>query len=299
MGRRAERLELEEIVSSHVPRDGVVALGGLHFHNTPMALVREIIRRRIPIARLVPPVDGSINADQLIGAGLVGEIHTPYVGLEHIGMAPRFRAAVESGRLRVRETEEAGFMFGIQAGATGVPFAVLPEGFFPDGDGIPTVPSVNRDDYAEIVDPFDGRRHPVARAIVPDVSLIQCQLVDAEGNLGYLGSPFFDFEIARAGRACVALVDRAVDVLPASCTLKIPSFLVDAICVLEGGAHPAGSHRHYRFDEDHIRDYAGRAKTEEGFEQYVREVIGADEASYREAADVEERIEALRSEEPK
>lgn len=295
MGRAAKQCGLEELVSAHVPGDGVVAIGGLHFHNTPMALVREIIRNRIPIARLVPPVDGSINADQLIGANLVGEIHTPYMGLEHIGMAPRFRAAVEGGTLRVRETEEAGFMFGIQAGAGGLPFAVLPEGFFPEDEGIPTVPTVNRVDYAEIVDPFDGKRHHVARAIVPDVALLQCQLVDAEGNLGYLGSPFFDYEIARAARACIALVDRVVDTLPASCTLKMPSFFVDAYCVLDGGAHPAGSHRHYRFDEDHIRDYAGRAKTHEGFEQYLREVIGADEAAYREAAEVEARLETLRA----
>jgi glutaconate CoA-transferase subunit A len=296
MGRAAERRELEQLVATFVPRDAVVALGGLHFHNTPMALVREIIRNRIPIARLVPPVDGSINADQLIGAGLVGEIHTPYVGLEHIGMAPRFRAAVEGGTLRVRETEEAGFMFGIQAGATGLPFAVLPAGFFPEDDERPTVPTANRDDYAEIVDPFDGGRHHVARAIVPDVALLQCQLVDAEGNLGYLGSPFFDFEIARAARVCVALVDRAVDRLPDRCTLKVPSFLVDAYCVLEGGAHPAGSHRHYRFDEDHIRYYAGRARSDEGFARYVDEVIGTDETSYREAARVEERLAALRAE---
>lgn len=297
MGRPAERYDLREMVAAQVPRDAVVALGGLHFHNTPMALVREIIRQRIPIARLVPPVDGSINADQLIGAGLVGEIHTPYVGLEHIGMAPRFRAAVEGGRLRVRETEEAGFMFGIQAGASGLPFAVLPSGFFPEDEDRPTVPSVNRDDYAEIVDPFDGGRHHVARAIRPDVALLHCQLVDAHGNLGYLGGPFFDFEIARAARACVALVDRLVDELPARCTLKIPAFLVDGYCVLESGAHPAGSHRHYRFDEDHIRDYARQARSDEGFERYRREVIGADEAAYRGAVDIEARMAALGVEE--
>jgi glutaconate CoA-transferase subunit A len=296
MGKVTQKLELGEMVAANVHDGDVVALGGLHFHNTPMAAVRELIRRRIRIKRLVPPVDGSINADQLIGAGLVEEIQTPYVGLEHIGMAPRFRAAVEGGRLRVRETEEAGFVFGIQAGAAGLPFAVLPEGFFPEGSSLPTVPSVNEDDYRQLVDPFTGATHHAARAIRPDVAILHCQLIDRRGNGGYLGSGFFDSDVARASERCIVVAEREVESLPAECRGHLPGFVVDAYCVLEHGAHPAGSHRLYRFDEDHIRAYAEAARTDAGFDAYREQMIGPDEDSYRRAADVAARIDQLRSE---
>ena len=39
-----------------------------------------------------------INADLMIGSGLVEEILTAYVGMEHIGLAPNFRKAVEKRR---------------------------------------------------------------------------------------------------------------------------------------------------------------------------------------------------------
>ena len=123
MGKLSRRLRLEECVAEYIRDDDAVAIGGLHFHNTPMALVREVIRKRVRLGSLIPPIDGSINADQLIGAGLVDEILSAFVGLEIFGLAPRFRASVEGGDLRVREFEEAGFALAIVAGAAGLPFA--------------------------------------------------------------------------------------------------------------------------------------------------------------------------------
>jgi glutaconate CoA-transferase subunit A len=296
MGKLARRVELEALVSEHVDAGCSLALGGLHFHNTPMAAVRELIRQSVAIGRLIPPVDGSINADQLIGAGLVEEIHTAYVGLEHFGMAPRFRAAAESGALRVRETEEAGFMLGLQAAATGLPFVVLPEGFFPPPGSEPTVPDVNRVDYREIEDPFTGRRHHAARAVKPDVAIVHCQAIDARGNGGFLGAAFFDVEVARAADRCLVVAERQSDELPSECTAHLPGFLVDAYCVLEGGAHPASSHGLYRFDAEHIRAYAEQARTDEGFAGYRERTIGRSEAEYRQAAGVEARLRELAEE---
>lgn len=250
-----------------------------------MAVVREIVRQDIPLGTLIPPVDGSISADILIGAGLVTEVHTPYLGLEHFGMAGRFRAAAESGRLRVRETEEAGFVLGLAAGAAGQPFVVLPEGFFPvPADGRPTVPTVNPDDYAEVVDPFTGRTHHAARAIVPDLAVIHCQLVDRRGNGGFLAGAFHDVETAQAARACVVLAEEAVDELPSDCAGHLPGFLVDACCVLEGGAHPGASHGRYGYDEEQLVAYAEASGTDAGFARYRDEAIGPSEDAYRRRA---------------
>ena len=293
MRRAVREVALEALIADHVKPGCSLALGGLHFHNTPMAAVREIIRQGIPLQRLIPPVDGSVNADQLIGAGLVTEIHTPYVGLEYLGMAPRFRAAAESGALRVRETEEAGFLLGLHAGASGLPFVVLPERFFPDGDGVPTVPEANRVDYREIVDPFTGCTHHAARAIRPDVAIIHCQAIDRRGNGAFFGAAFFDIEVAKAAAVCIVVAEQEVDALPAECAAYLPGFVVDAYIVIEGGAHPASSHGLYRHDEDHLRQYASAAATLEGFAAYCELVIGPSEADYREAADVATRCREL------
>ena len=103
MAKIARRLSLPALIAEYLLPDASLALGGLHFHNTPMALVREIIRQAIPIAHLVPPLDGSINADQLIGAGLVREVQLAYVGAEIYGLAGRFRAAAEAGSVALRD----------------------------------------------------------------------------------------------------------------------------------------------------------------------------------------------------
>jgi glutaconate CoA-transferase subunit A len=258
-----------------------------------MAMVRELIRQEIPIGRLVPPADGSINADQLIGAGLVEEVHAPYVGLEHFGMAGRFRAAAEAGTLKVRECEEAGFMLGLLAGAAGQPFVTLPEGFMPEDSGTPTVTSVNPGDYRPVEDPFTGRVHVAARAITPDVAVIHCQVIDRRGNCGFLGGAFMDVELAKASRAVVAIVEREVDELPSTCRAHLPGFVVDAYAVVPHGAHPGSSHGVYRQDAAHLAAYAQAARSDEGFAGYRREMIGDSEAAYRRNAEIEHRMAEL------
>jgi glutaconate CoA-transferase subunit A len=293
MGKVAERLDLDACVRRFVAPGVALGLGGLHFHNMPMALVREVIRQEIPLGRLIPSIDGSIDADQLIGAGLVEEVQIAYLGMEIYGLAPRFRAAVEAGRLRVRDCEEAGFALGLAAAAAGQPFVALPEGYFPQGGAIPTVPSVNPEDYREVEDPFTGRRHTLVRAITPDVAMVHCQAIDARGNCGFLGATFLDVELAKAARVCIVQAERECEELPAECRGYLPGYVVDAYCVVEGGAHPGSSHGLYTYDDEHIRRYTTAAGTAAGFEAYRRDVISASERDYLTGQDLPERLSEL------
>lgn len=293
MGKIAARKALEACVAEHVPDGASVGLGGLHFHNMPMALVRELIRQQKRISHLVPGLDGSLSADQLIGAGLVAEVQVAYLGLEVHGLAPRFRAAAEAGAVRVRDCDEGGLALALRAGAAGQPFAALPAGFFPADPELPTVPSVNRDDYRELTDPFSGETHTVVRAVAPDVALLHCQAVDARGNCGFLGGEFLDLELARAARVCVVEAERQYEELPPACRAALPGYAVDAYCVVPGGAHPGSSHGLYREDEEHLRRYAELAATEAGFARYRAGTIAASEAEYRAAAGLPGRTEEL------
>ena len=293
MGKIAQHRTLEDLISEFVPPGGVIGVGGLHFHNTPMAMVRELIRQQVAIRLLIPPLDGSINADMLIGAGLVEEVRLAYLGMEIFGLARRFRAAAESGSLKVRDNEEAGFALAIIAGAAGQPFAMLPPGMLPAPGPIPTVRGVNPVDYRAVIDPFTGAEQIAVQAISPDVSLIHAQLIDRRGNCGFLGATFLDAEIARAGKICLVQAEQEVEDLPAECRGYLPGYVVDAYCVVEGGAHPASSHGLYGYDPEHLELYVAASASDAGFARYCREVIGPSEAFYRKAASVLARIAKL------
>lgn len=293
MGKIARRLSLEALIAERLRPDVTLGLGGLHFHNTPMAMVREVVRQRIPIQVLIPPLDGSINADQLIGAGLVSEVQVAYLGTEMFGLAGRFRAAAEAGSLRVRDCEEAGFTLALRAGASGLPFAVLPHGFLPEPGDIPSVRSVNPHDYQAVRNPFTGACEVLVRAIVPDVALIHCQLIDRRGNCGFLGAPFLDLDVARAARVCLVQAEREVEELPVECRAVLPGYVVDAYCVLDGGAHPGSSHGLYGYDQAHIESYVAAARSAPGYARYRDTVIGVSEQAYRAAVDIGARLREL------
>ena len=293
MGKIAQEFGLEALIREHLAPGASLAIGGLHFHNTPMALVREIIRQNIALSLLVPPLDGSINADQLIGAGLVEELRFAYVGAEIFGLAGRFRAAAEAGTLRLRDCEEAGFTLALRAGAAGLPFAALPLGFMPPSGDIPDVMTVNPHDHQRITDPFSGKSVALVRAIAPDVAIIHCQVIDRDGNCGFLGAPFLDLEVARAARVCLVQAERLVEVLPAHCHATLPGYVVDAFCVLTGGAHPAAAHGCYSYDAQHIESYLSAAQSAAGYAHYRAHVIGVNEDDYRRAVDIDARLALL------
>ena len=96
--------------------DGMtVGIGGWIFHSQPMALVRGIVRRGIKDLRLVP-APGSIAPDMLIAAGAVRETACVFISFEHLGLAPGFRRAAQSGAIKVLEMDGPGIAGGLRAG---------------------------------------------------------------------------------------------------------------------------------------------------------------------------------------
>ena len=93
-------LTLAEAIA-RIPVGAVVGLGGNTFHRAPCAAVHELVRQQKQVA-LVKSA-GSYEVDVLVGAGLVERVQAAYVGFETLGLAPRYRRALESGRLRLTE----------------------------------------------------------------------------------------------------------------------------------------------------------------------------------------------------
>lgn len=274
---------LDEAVAHLVPDGvGLLAVGGMHLHNNPMALVREVVRQNRRVARLLTSPCGAFNADLLIAAGLVGEVATSYVGFEHLGLAPAFRRAVESGSLRVLECDEAYITHGLTAGGGGLPFVALPAGL-----EVSDVWKANPESYQLVEDPFTGRQVLAARPLAPDVALVHAAMADAAGNAVLAGAHFVDRAMVLAAKTVVLQVERVVptdEVSRHPVGTTIPGFLVHGVVEAPGGCHPTASHGQYRYDEDHLRTYLARAATPEGAHGYLEEfVTGTTEPGYARA----------------
>jgi glutaconate CoA-transferase subunit A len=247
---------------------GLLAVGGMHMHNNPMELMRELIRHRRHVHRLLTSPSASLAADLLIGAGLVDEVATAYIGFEHLGLAPAYRRAAESGTVTVLELCEAAIVHGLYAGAGGLPLMALPPGL-----ELSDVSSANPEHFRTITDPFTGERILVAAPLRPDVALIHAMAADEQGNVYFAGAHFTDRLMAMAAKTVIVQVERVAEpgeiaAHPAESVL--PGFLVSAVVVAPHGCLPTASHGSYRYQEDELLAYIKLARTESGFAEYLQ-----------------------------
>jgi len=237
-----------------------LAIGGSLFHNKPMSLVREIVRRGTRRLTVVAMTQASIDVDLLIAAGCVEEVRVPYLGFEYLGLASNFRRHSADGRLRVWDCDETQVIAGVEAAAKN-----LPSGITKTGVGTDLLRS--NPDLRAIDDPITGEPMVAVPAIRPDVSIIHASRGDRWGNLAYAGYPFSDVLIAeathRSGGKVIASVD---EIVPPSLIAADPfrttiaHILVDAIVEAPWGAHPCSSHGSYQYDEAYIAHYQAEAR---------------------------------------
>ncbi|MGI8588600.1 MAG: CoA transferase subunit A [Chloroflexia bacterium] len=258
-----------EAISRFVPADcPSLVVGGMHLHNMPMALVRELVRRRAGrrIGRLIAGPAAGIGADMLIGAGLVGEVVVSYIGMEHFGLAPAFRRAVAEGRLVVHDMDALSLLEAVRAGGAGLPFAAVPDVSRTD---LPEMPGGL---YRRIPDPFGGGTAWVVPPLRPSVALICCQEADEYGNGIFRGATFADGMFALAADTVILQVEKLIGheaVLRAPAAVGIPGFRVSAVVPVGFGCHPTSSHRYYNYDDIHLQTYMRFAATEDGFGEYI------------------------------
>ncbi len=98
---KAEFIGLKDAVSRIADGASVVIAGSMA--NSPMALIREMIReRKKDLDLFVSPI-GGINIDILIGANAVRSLEFPQISMGEYGLAPNFRRASEKGRIKLKE----------------------------------------------------------------------------------------------------------------------------------------------------------------------------------------------------
>jgi glutaconate CoA-transferase, subunit A len=230
----AEIVSLAEAIAATVRDGDTVAMEGFT-HLIPHAAGHEVVRQRrreLTLVRMTP----DIVYDQLIGAGCVRKLIFSWAGNPGVGSLHRFRDAVEHswpGPLELEEHSHAGMANRYQAGACGLPFAIL-RGYRGTSLAAQTA------GVAEITCPFTGELLTAVSALRPDVAVIHAQQADRRGNVQYWGITGVQKEAVLASARSVVTVEELVDELPTRPgAVVLPAWSVGYIAVVPGGAHPS------------------------------------------------------------
>jgi glutaconate CoA-transferase subunit A len=259
---------LDELVA-RVP-DGASVAVPPDYSGCAMAAVRALIRRGIRNLHLIGAPQAGFQADMLIGAGCVDVIETSAVTLDEYGQAPRFRTAVSSGAITIRDAICPAIHAGLQAAEKGVPFIPL-RGIL--GSDV----QKHRADWRIIDNPF-SEDDPILLlpAIRPDVALFHARLADKDGNV-WIGVRRELMTMAHASRQTLVTVETiAEETLLAderTAAGTIPSLYVTALAEVPEGAWPLGLRGCYPPDAEHLRRYVKLATTAEGFDRYLEEDV--------------------------
>jgi glutaconate CoA-transferase, subunit A len=260
-------------LAARIPDGASLALAP-DYSGCALAVVRALIRRRARGLHLIGVPQLGFQADLLVGAGCVASVETAAVTLGEQGPAPRFVAAVKSGRIALRDSTCPVLHAGLQAAEKGVPFLPL--------RGILGSDLVrHRTEWRVIDNPFrdpGGADDPIllAPAIRPDVALFHAAHADHAGNV-WIGVRRELMTMAHAARTTLITVEAiTVDDLLAddlSAAGTIPALYVSALAEAREGAWPVGLRGAYPPDLEHLRLYAELAASERGFERYLERFV--------------------------
>ena len=270
-----------EDLAARIPDGALVALPP-DYSMPPMALVRELIRRKSRNLRLLGvPVLG-MCADLLIGAGCVAEVESSAVSLGEAGLAPRFTEAVEKGEIRMRDATCPAVHTALQASEKGVPFMPL-RGVL--GSDLVKL----RADWQVAQNPFTKKEDPIlfVPAIAPDVALFHARWADEAGNV-WVGRRRELATIAHAAKRAFVTYEelKPGDMLEDELLAPgvISATYITGTAPAKRGAWPLGIAGVYDIDDAHLAQYAKAARTRDGFQRYLEEFVCTPAKSYSPAS---------------
>ncbi|HEY5664338.1 MAG TPA: CoA-transferase [Ilumatobacter sp.] len=265
-----EFLDLGEAIARHVHDGDVVALEGFT-HLIPFAAAHEIIRqgrRDLTLVRMTP----DIVYDQMIGAGCARKLIFSWGGNPGVGSLHRFREAIQDHwphRLEIEEHSHAGMAARWQAGASGLPFGAL-RGYV--GTGLVE----HTDTIATVTCPFTGEELTAVPALNPDVGIIHAQQADRHGNVMLWGITGVQKECVLASRRAIVTVEEVVDSFaPRVNGVVLPGWVVDAVVVVPGGAHPSYASGYSERDNPWYARWDEISRDRESFADWLVEIGAA------------------------
>lgn len=265
-------MTLAEAVERFVPDGASVAMGLQLESMIPFAAGHEIIRQCKRDLTLVGPIS-DILFDQMIGAGCARRVVAAWVGNVMMGSAYNFRRAIEEGVPHpVEMVDHTNFTvaLALHAAALGVPF--LPTYTTMGSDIFGRAAGRNTPGLAEFQAPFTGESMTAVRALAPDVTILQAQRADKEGNTHVWGNLGASPDAARAAKAVIVVAEEIVSAKVIASDPNrtvIPGFLVSAVVEAPYGAHPSPVQGYYNRDNRFYQEYHRGTKTRADFETWL------------------------------
>lgn len=264
---RSKRTSLSEAIA-RIPDGGKVAIGGTTIHRAPGAAIHEIVRQGKRGLELIK-AGGSYDIDLLCAARCASSVSAGYIGYETVlGLAPSYRAAVESGAVVASEHACYTIISGLRAAIQGVPF-------------MPVAGLIGSDllaarDFRMVTDPYSGEEVVAIKAIRPDVALIHVHEADELGNSRINGSVFEDLLMAQAADCVIVTAERIVDgsvfaADPGYATLS--SLYVDAVVEAPRGAWPLGCAGEYDPDIAYLTEFVRASKDQQTLQAFIQEHV--------------------------
>ncbi len=221
----------------------VFGVGGHHFARLPMALLATIAARGVRDLRYAAWA-GGLALEWLLEAGAVASADLCFSSLDIFGLPPRFRAAVESGALPVRDWTALAMIEALTAAKKNLPAAMFqcPVG----SDMMERIPGART-----VVDPLSGESVGMVPPLRLDTIVLHAARADESGNVQFVGARALDLAMVGAARRVLVTVEEIVPVgglAAAGRQTVITRNQVTAIAHVPGGAWPTSCLPFYATD---------------------------------------------------
>jgi glutaconate CoA-transferase, subunit A len=239
----------------------------------PLALTHEIIRQKKK--KLMCFQQGGIEEiDQLIESETIDRLVLAYnfrAGGKRL-VTPMDRV-IKDGSIKLEEMTNHTLLSMMKAGAMGYPF-------IPVMSGIRVTDVVKKEGFlkdqrfAEVEDPFTGKKTLVVKGYNPDVALMHVQRADRMGNGQLWGAMINSKWAALAAKKVILSAEEIVesDVIKSSPHLTIvPAHKVAAVVECPWGAHPSELAGHYDYDMPFRALFVASSQSPEGFKAWFDE----------------------------
>mgnify|MGYP001056965941 FL=1 len=256
-----------------IPSGAHLALSGFAITRCTMAFSREIIRQGIKNLTISQCV-GAMDADMLVGAGAVSRLIYGGGSLDRFGRLNCVNRGIEDGTLVAEEYSSLSVAFRYLAGALGIPF--IPIRSLRGSDLMNQLKERTCPDISNIIDPFTGEDWPVLRPLTPDVSVVQVQTADKDGNAWILGPRWDNTEQVRASQRTILIAESIVSgeaIRQNPERTMIPGLFVSHVVELPFAAHPTSVYKAYDYDAAHIQVYVEATRTQESFQEYLEQYV--------------------------
>jgi glutaconate CoA-transferase subunit A len=261
-------IDLKTAVSRYVHDGDYLVIGGFGAVRAPMAAVHEIVRqgrKHLGFAGHTSTHDIQV----LTVGGCYDRVDAAYVvGLEARGLSKAARRRFESGEVEVVEDSNHGLALRFRAAAMGVPF-------------IPMRNTAGTDTFrygnGKIVeDPYTGKPVVIKPALYGDVAFIHVHEADIYGNARFRGIEVSDRDVANSAKRVVITTERLVpheEITRAPELVRIPYYLVDAVCEVPHGAYPGLMPYEYFSDEAHLKEWLRVENDPDEYRTFVDEYV--------------------------